>query len=118
MKKTIYFSHDADAREDTKCINLIEELGMEGYGIFWMLIEVLRQQPDFTYPIPLISSLARKYNTKKETISKVIKDYDLFVFDDEIFYSKRLCDSMDLMVEISIKRSEAGKISAQKRYNQ
>jgi len=36
-----YFSHDADAASDIKCRRLIRRLGMEGYGRWWRLCELL-----------------------------------------------------------------------------
>ena len=39
-----YFTHDTDAMSDPKCMMLVGELGMEGYGMFWALIELLGQQ--------------------------------------------------------------------------
>ena len=43
-KDAYYFSHDSNAKDDPKCMLLIEELQLEGYGIYWILIEVLREQ--------------------------------------------------------------------------
>ena len=40
-KETFYFSHDYNARNDTKILYMRQELGMEGYGIYWYLIEAL-----------------------------------------------------------------------------
>ncbi|MFR4036304.1 MAG: Lin1244/Lin1753 domain-containing protein [Butyricimonas faecalis] len=59
-KDAYYFTHDSNAKDDPKCALLIDQLGMEGYGIYWMLIEVLRDQPDYKYPLALLPSL--KYN--------------------------------------------------------
>ena len=36
-----YFSHDYDTREDEKIQNLVFKHGMEGYGIFWSIVEML-----------------------------------------------------------------------------
>lgn len=36
-----YFSHDSDAASDVKCRRLIKRLGMEGYGRWWRLCELL-----------------------------------------------------------------------------
>ena len=62
-KDEFWFSHASDAKDDPKCMLLIEQLGLEGYGIFWVLVEVLRQQKNYLYPFALLSALARKYNT-------------------------------------------------------
>ena len=45
-RDTFYFPHEYNAKDDPKCERLIWEMGMEGYGIFWALLEVLRVQPD------------------------------------------------------------------------
>ena len=42
-KDAYYFTHDSNAKDDPKCALLIDQLGMEGYGIYWMLIEVVER---------------------------------------------------------------------------
>ena len=46
-KEAYYFSHDANAKDDPKILQLRMHLGWEGYGLFWGLIELLRNQPDY-----------------------------------------------------------------------
>lgn len=36
-----YFSHDSNAAQDIKCRRLLRRLGMEGYGCWWRLCELL-----------------------------------------------------------------------------
>lgn len=36
-----YFGHDANASADIKCRRLIRRLGVEGYGRWWLLCELL-----------------------------------------------------------------------------
>lgn len=36
-----YFSHDSSAAQDIKCKRLLRRLGMEGYGRWWRLCELL-----------------------------------------------------------------------------
>ena len=36
-----YFSHDSNASQDIKCRRLLRRLGMEGYGRWWRLCELL-----------------------------------------------------------------------------
>lgn len=115
MKDAYYFSHDSNAKDDPKCVLLIEQLGLEGYGIYWVLIEVLRDQPEYKYPIALIPSLARKYNTTAEKMKTVVSNYGLFTLDENDFFSMSLLDRME---QVNIRRmsaSNAGKKSAQKR---
>ena len=93
---TTWFRHDCNAKDDVKCVLLIEQLGMEGYGIFWVLIEVLRDQPEYRYPISLLPALARRYNTTTEKLKTVVFSYDLFKIEGEdFFYSESLLERMN-----------------------
>lgn len=109
-KDAYYFTHDSNAKDDPKCALLIDQLGMEGYGIYWMLIEVLRDQPDYKYPLALLPSLARKYNTTPQKIEAVIRGYQLFVVEGGVvFLSESLTRRMNDWDSKKLKRSLAGK---------
>jgi hypothetical protein len=112
MSDEKWFKHDSNAKDDPKIVYLIEQLGLEGYGIFWVLIETLREQNDFSYPVKLVPSIARKYMTSAEKIVTVIKNYRLFdVFekdDGDYFFSLSLNNRMAKYKEISEKRKIAG----------
>ncbi|MFY4817927.1 DUF4373 domain-containing protein [Aliarcobacter butzleri] len=115
-KETCYFSHDANAKDDFKIMLLIEELGLEGYGIFWILIETLREQQNYKYPLRLLSVLARKYNTTLAKLEVVVRNYHLFVIEDDcFFYSSSLNRRMQKMEEVREQRVLSAKIGAQKR---
>ena len=109
-KDAYYFSHDSNAKDDPKCILLIEQLGLEGYGIFWVLVETLRSQSDFKYPLNLLPALARRYNTSSEKMKAVVLSYELFMVESEsFFFSESLNRRMQLFHEKREKLSEAGK---------
>ena len=94
-KDAYFFAHDSNARDDPKCCLLIDQLGLEGYGIYWVLIETLRDQPGYRYPLALLPVLARRYNTTPEKARVVVGNYGLFVVDDsEFFLSPALCRRM------------------------
>lgn len=118
MKETqYYFNHDANAKDDPKCMILIDQMGLEGYGIFWVLIETLRNSQDYKYPIAYLQYLSKKYNTSKEKMEIVVKGYDLFEIDeDNYFFSLRLNRSMDYYLEQKVKKSIAGKSGMAKRW--
>ena len=95
-----YFRHDIHASLDLKLRRLMAVHGAEGYGNYWLIIELLsqlsadedkepRMQCDEYYVAALI-------HTKKHyMIWSIIHDFDLFVIemgDDgrEYFYSRRL----------------------------
>jgi hypothetical protein len=50
-KEAYYFPHFCNARHDRKIRRLRKELGVEGYGIYFMLLETLREQQDLMYPL-------------------------------------------------------------------
>lgn len=109
-KDAFYFPHDANSQDDPKCMKLIDDLGMEGYGIFWALIEKLRSEKDYKLPCNVIASLAKRWGTNAEKIEKVVNDYNLFKKSSEYFFSARLKKSME-------KKTEAAKRSASARWN-
>ena len=116
-KDCYYFPHDSNAKDDPKCVLMIEQLGMEGYGIYWMLVEALRDQPDYTYPVANIPALARRYNTSAEKVRTVVYNYELFtVKEDKIFFSESLNRRMLVFNENRAKRSAAGRLGMARRW--
>lgn len=109
-KHAFYFSHDMNAQDDPKCMLLIDQLGMEGYGIFWALIEKLRNESTFRLPLSVLPLLARRWNSSKEKLETVVLKYGLFVVEENEFFSDRLLRSMS-------EKSEIGKIAANARWN-
>ena len=118
MKKdAFYFSHDSNAKDDPKCVLLIEQLGLEGYGIFWVLIEILREQPNYKYPLILLPALARRFNTSSEKINAVVSKYGLFdIENNEVFLSPSLTERMQYLEAKREKRSIAGQLGNEKRW--
>jgi hypothetical protein len=98
MKKdAYYFSHDANSQDDPKCMVLIDQLGMEGYGIFWALIEKLRSEKDYKLPISVCNSFAKRWGTSKEKVEAVVLKFNLFCIENDlIFFSERLKTSMEM----------------------
>ena len=86
MKKdAYYFSHDANAQDDPKCMLLIDQMGMEGYGIYWGLIEKLRAEKDYKLPLEVMTPFAKRWGTSKEKVETVIKSYNLFKLRQHFF---------------------------------
>lgn len=110
QKDSCYFSHDANAKDDYKCMLLIDQMGLEGYGIFWVLVETLREQKDYKYPLLLVPSLARKYNTTQAKMETVINAYGLFSIDEQnFFFSGSLNRRMHFFEQKKLQQIEAGK---------
>jgi hypothetical protein len=71
---------------------------MEGYGIFWALVEILRNQQNFRYPVKSALLKYRQWNTSTDKIAQVIKGYELFVIENDEFISVSLLKRMELKV--------------------
>ena len=111
MKDTFYFSHDYNVRTDDKIKKVFRKLWLEWYWLFWCIIEDLYNnanalQLDYDW-------LAFDYRTTPETIKILIEDFDLFILDWEMFYSKSVQDRLEKRDDKSAKARE----NANKRWN-
>jgi hypothetical protein len=108
-KDAYYFSHDSNARNDIKILRLRRSLGLEGYGIYFCLIEMLREQDDYKMNMASIPDIAFELHASDEKVKAVICAFDLFVIDNEHFFSARLVRSMSEYKTLKTKLSEAGR---------
>lgn len=115
MKKdAFYFPHFSDASKDRKIMRLEKELGLEGYAIYFKLLEVLRQQNDFKYPLSEIDLLADDFKTSEQKVRVVICNYNLFQVDDnehffslkQIYYLQPYIEKTSRARQAAIKRWE------------
>ena len=98
--KSYYFSHDYNAANDTKVLFLRHQLGMEGYGIYWFLIEKLAEAGG-KMPLELIPILSMQMQTTDIKVKGVIMQFDLFSINEGEFWSERLNDHLGLRAKLS-----------------
>jgi uncharacterized protein YdaU (DUF1376 family) len=111
MKESYYFSHDYHARADENIIRLLRINKVEGYGVYWMIVEMLYEGGgSIPKDYELISYEVR---TDSERIRSVCEDFDLFYFKDGRICSK----SVDRRLAERENRSFKAKESAKKRWN-
>ena len=72
-KDAYYFSHDSNSRNDVKIIKLRREMGMEGYGIFWCLIEILRESSDYKISLSSVDDISFNIHVNSQKIMKIIR---------------------------------------------
>ncbi|MDY3947424.1 MAG: DUF4373 domain-containing protein, partial [Ezakiella sp.] len=103
-----YFSHDDNARNDPKMIEARMTHGNIAHGIYFMIIELLRQAPDF-----MIESDPRKIafqlnEPDVELVRSIVKDFDFFDFytdeetGKEFITSQSLLNRMEMMKNNSL----------------
>ncbi|POD89026.1 hypothetical protein S101258_00254 [Lactiplantibacillus plantarum subsp. plantarum] len=112
-----YFSHDSNARNSSKMLQVRMKYGAEGYGIYFMLLERLRDEDDYK-SVKDYNAIAFDLRVDASIIKAVVEDFGLFVFTDDgkYFYSEGFNKRMAFKDEKSKRRSEAGKKGAQKRW--
>lgn len=119
-KDAYYFPHDCNARNDPKILALRSVFGAEGYGVYFMLIEILREQPDYKLQITkyLYHTLAMQMQMQKERVQEIVEaccnefsegDSPLLVNDGEYLYSASLLRRMGKVDDISKLRREAAR---------
>jgi len=110
-KNTPYFPHDCDAKDDPKIMLLIAQLGLEAYGIYWILVEYLRSQRGYRAPILLLDALSRRYGSSREKFEAVVTRFELFVIENEEFYS---CSLSRRMLPLDAKRQRMQQLALQR----
>ena len=113
-----YFSHDSNARNSDKLMRVRMKLGAEGYGIFFMLIERLREEEGYKGTIDY-DTLAFDLRVDAEKVKQVVEDYDLFNFteDGNYFYSDSFNERMEMMDKRAQQRKSKAKKAAEARWN-
>ena len=117
MKKTNYFSHDSNARNDDKILAIRMKFGAEGYGIYFMLLERLREDRKYM-SIRDYNMIAFDFRTSVDKIKSIVEDFGLFIFteDGKYFYSENFNERMSVKDEKTEKRSIAGRKGMAIRY--
>jgi hypothetical protein len=118
-KQKQWFSHDADAWDDPKIVALVAQYDMVGYGRWWRLLEILRNQDGYRYDIApkfayaaLAKHLSCSLTEVKEFINNCIHEFSLLQSDEQFIWSESLIERMQPMDKKRAVNSENGKKSA------
>ena len=106
MKDTFYFQHDYNARNDPKLQDVLIDLGVEGIGVFWCIIEQLYEQGG-TLPIRYCKSIAFALHVDCNVVERLVNDYGLFQTDGEKMWSESVLNRLNRRSEVSEKRKLA-----------
>lgn len=114
-----YFSHDSNARNDAKILNVRMKHGAEGYGVYFMLLERLDDEQDYM-SVKDYNMIAFDLRVDANLIKSVVEDFGLFAFteDGECFYSEEFNRRKNMKDEVSKVRSEAGRRGMAKRWGE
>lgn len=122
-KDAYYFTHDANARNDPKILAMRSKYGAEGYGWWWMLIEILREQENYMLPVNEFTYqiLSMQLGCTVEQVKSFTKSCTgefrdesgaLLYMDDKYIWSESLLRRM----EVFEMRKEKARVSAYQRW--
>ena len=103
-----YFSHDYDAREDEKIQELLFDMKMEGYGIYWSIIEMLYKNDGYLQMN--CERIAYALHTDEVKVKTVINNFDLFKQHADSFTSDSVLHRIKLRKGKSATARKAAKI--------
>ena len=112
-----YFPHDSNARNESRLLSVRMKFGAEGYGIYFMILERLREEPDYT-SVKDYNMVAFDLRVSAAKVKSIIEDFGLFAFaeDGERFYSEELKSRMEIKDEAARRKSDGGKKGMASRY--
>ena len=129
-KEAYYFSHDSNARHDIKVMAMRSIYQSEGYGWYWMLVEMMREQTDYKLCISGkydLQILATELNTEPIKVKKFIDDCvkeftngdekGLFQSDSKYIWSDSLNNRMDMRRERQTAGARGGKAKAETQFD-
>lgn len=115
MKDAYYFSHDSNARFDPKILKLRAKYGLEGYGFYFCLLEIMRDCSNYLLNKNDFETIAYQLNLdikKAEILIKFCVEIDLISEKisekNNFYYSKSFLERMAEMNTIREKRKQAG----------
>jgi hypothetical protein len=118
-KDAFYFPHDSNGRRDPKIVGMMTVYGAAGYGWFWMIVEVMREQDGYKLPIDkkysynsIAGELNEDVDTIRDFIEECVEEFELFRIEDGFLYSDSLIERMKPLEQ---KRARA-KAAADKRW--
>lgn len=118
MKKdAFWFHHDSNARTDDKVVRLRRLSGLEGVGLYWCVIECLREASGYQLPEHSIADLCFDLRCDKKVFDFLF-ECDLLKLDNECFYSPSLTRRMKNYDQVCKKRSKAGRLGGKAKAKQ
>lgn len=109
IKNAFFFSHDSNARNDEKIVRLRMHHGAEGYGIYFMLVELVMESTDYQLSTDY-ATLAFQLHVDKERLRSIVEDFNLFQFSEDgtTFFSASLHKRIAPLEDIREQRRQAG----------
>ena len=112
-KDAFYFPHDCNARHDPKILKMRSAYKIEGLGIYWAIIEMMREQENYLLPSDddSISGYAEDLHCQSDLLTTFINDcvnkFKLFQRNGDHIWSESLLRRMSKFDSKSAKARQA-----------
>ena len=109
---SFYFSHDYNARNDEKILELRAEFGPEGYGIFWMIVETMAENENSGVKATLIGGLSLGFGVAKDKLCQIFTrcvELKLFYEEEGYYFSNRLLSHKEYRNKLSVAGKKGAK---------
>lgn len=116
MKKIRHIKHFSNDRNDALIVSVRRLYGMEGYGVYWAIMEMLSAGDGYMLPTEY-GTIAEELNVTAKLVEHIVEDHGLFIVADGMFHSQRLTDEMSHKEKISEVKRQAGIIGMKSRYD-
>lgn len=121
IKESFYTSHDFNARNDEKILVLRAKYGMEGYGLYWALIEMMGEAKGNKLSFDKINGVAMALSYDCNNLVEFVKSLskkpiNLFKLEKDFFWSESLLLRIEMRKTKKKILSDAGKAGALKRW--
>lgn len=110
-KDAYWFRHDANARNDIKVIELRSLHGYEGYGLYFGILEVMREQAHYSIPENKIGMVGVALGESPQKVKQVIDDcisVGLFEKSEGLIYSPSFLERMSKWEESKTRNETNG----------
>ncbi|WP_419766993.1 Lin1244/Lin1753 domain-containing protein [Arcobacter sp.] len=118
-KESYYFPHYVGSRNDRKIIRVRKDFGIEGYALFFMTLERLREEESLKIPVEDIDILADDFGTSEAKLSTLIFNYKLFDIEEsengKLFFSPKQIQYLQPYFDLREQRRLAGIASGKAR---
>lgn len=99
VKDTYTFLHDANARNDVRMLTLRAKYGMEGYGVYFALLEILRESTDYRIPSALLEGISASFCVSHDRFTAIVNtatELGLFAEENQELFSPALLRRMSI----------------------
>jgi len=113
MENKNYFTHDYRSRLDTKLLEVRMKHGMEGFGVYWGLVEMLHEGNGTIQMKPDVIAYEFRCNVE------LVKDIVSICFErteDDLITCNRVMENLRIRKEKFESKSEKGRDAANKRW--